>query len=180
MIWLAALLVALAPALWADDKDKPAAEKPKTPAEIAADVRRSPAQEPRRSSVRESLRPQDVWLPMKLLRHKSVQENLKLSEEQVKKLPEFRLNIYRKNALDGVPFDDEEVRQLAMREWSDTIEKELRLFLSGDQYKRLNQIGLQLSAEKRLGPRHSVSPVRRCQGTGPHAGTERSSCRHSQ
>lgn len=84
-----------------------------------------------------------------LLIQKSVQEELKLSEEQLRKLPEFRLAIYRKYAAlypVSLPSEDREVQLLAGRERSDMIDKELKGFLAAEQYKRLKQINLRVSA----------------------------------
>jgi hypothetical protein len=88
----------------------------------------------------------NVYLPINLLKQKAVQKELKLSDAQVKKLPEFRLSIYKKNNLSSIPSGDLEVRRLAWREMSDSIDKELKGFLSADQYTRYQQIILQAIA----------------------------------
>jgi len=88
---------------------------------------------------------------VKLLIEKSVHDELKLSERQLKGLPEFRLNLYKKGSAAGIPVHDQEVWQLFRREYADMVEKELKRFLSSDQYKRLRQIDLQVRAAEGWG-----------------------------
>lgn len=89
----------------------------------------------------------DVAQPFTLLQQKVVQEELKLSDEQVKKLPEFRLSFYKRTShLRSTPPQDLEARRLARREMSDMLAKELKGFLSADQYQRFQQIILQANA----------------------------------
>ena len=91
---------------------------------------------------------QQIWL----LIEQPVQDELKLSEEQAKKLPAVRLSIYKKwGTWDWVHDEDEEVWPLAIREMSEMIDKELKEVLSAAQHQRLKQIARRVSFRRYLG-----------------------------
>jgi len=77
-----------------------------------------------------------------LLTQKSVQEELKLSEEQVKKVEELRTK--QRESFQGLRDLSQEERQKKMREQGEATQKAVAGILKPEQLKRGRQISLQL------------------------------------
>jgi len=83
---------------------------------------------------------------IRLLREKSVQDDLKLTADQLSQLTKFRTNLYKQNFLSQIPFNDKEAVDEARAQWNAVVDAALKDFLSATQVKRLKQIDLQVKS----------------------------------
>jgi Spy/CpxP family protein refolding chaperone len=86
--------------------------------------------------------------PLFLLGQKSVQEDLKLSEEQVKKVTELQEK--QREAFQGLRDLSQEERRAKMQEMNQANEKAVAGILNAQQQKRVKQIGYQLNPGRAL------------------------------
>jgi Spy/CpxP family protein refolding chaperone len=86
--------------------------------------------------------------PLFLLGQKSVQEELKLSDEQVKQVKE--LADKQRESLQGLRDLSQEERQTKMQEAAKTNDKAISKLLKPEQYKRVRQIALQQQGSRAL------------------------------
>jgi hypothetical protein len=84
--------------------------------------------------------------PSQLLTQKSVQEELKLSEDQIKEITAF--NQKQAEARRGLRDLDQEERQKKTREMNQEAQKTMAKILKPEQSKRLQQISLQVQGSR--------------------------------
>ena len=87
--------------------------------------------------------------PLFLLGQKSVQEELKLSDEQVKQIKE--LADKQRESFQGLRDLSQEERRTKMQEAAKTNDKAIGKILKPEQYKRVRQIALQQQGARALG-----------------------------
>jgi hypothetical protein len=112
-------------------------------AEPARPADKDEDKETRKQKHQEKLIAQEGAIEVVLLRHKSVQEDLKLSDEVITKVQDFSARQWKK--AQEVQNLSEDKREAKWQEMTKENKKFLKGTLTTDQLKRLDQIGMQVA-----------------------------------